>query len=145
MTPDTQVNAIWRNPTIPIVFRQSDMVRVRLPYGHHREVIRRLQRRKKFVWDAQYKCWNLPKTRFNEVVTHLLHHFLNVWVIQPYSEKEICAPACWKARGHLCECSCLGTHHGQGHPDGNWFVVSETLAIREKSLGCKLLRKGELT
>jgi hypothetical protein len=30
-------------------------------------------------------------------------------------------------------CSCLGAHHGEGHPGGRWYIVSETCAVRWKN------------
>ena len=38
-----------------------------------------------------------------------------------------------------------GKHHGSGHPDGKWFVVSDTLAARweEEAWACRLLTRVE--
>jgi len=133
---------IWENRIIPVIYRSGTHVEVRLPYReHNRNFIRSIQRRKKITYNPQYKSWNIPKTRFNELVSLLLREFGRVYVIQGYRETEICAPACWNATGHICECSCLGKNHGTRNPGGNWFVVSEALAIQDrKYLAYKLLK-----
>jgi hypothetical protein len=28
-----------------------------------------------------------------------------------------------------CECSCMGEHHGSGHPGGRWYEVGESFAV----------------
>lgn len=74
----------------------------------------------------------LPAACFSELVERLLRRFGRVYVIQPYNEKEVCAPACWKATGLECACSCMGKNHGAGAPGGRWYEMSETCAVRWK-------------
>jgi len=62
------------------------------------------------------------------------------YVVQPYREHEKCSPACQNARGHECQCSCMGLYQGQGN-DGSWFDVSDTFATRwgEQVRACRLM------
>jgi hypothetical protein len=84
--------------------------------------------------------WELPKFWFNDFVDRALLRYGKVYIIQPYREQEICARACQEARGHECQCSCMGANHGAGH-DGSWFEVSDTFSARwgEHELACRLL------
>lgn len=126
---------------IPIVERTSTNIRIQIPYASdNREWIRKSQRKIRIRWDPIAHAWIAPKSKFNEMTERCLKRYGQVYVIQPYNESERCAPACWNATGHLCECSCLGANHGTGQPDGSWFIVSESLAIR-KGVARKLLKK----
>jgi hypothetical protein len=62
-------------------------------------------------------------------------------LIQPYREQEKCAPSCFNARGHDCQCQCMGANHGRGGPNAGWFVVSDTFATKwgEEHLACRLM------
>lgn len=93
-------------------------------------------------WSFQHEFWELPKSWFNDFVDRSLQRFGQVYIFQPYREQEVCAPACQKAEGHECQCSCMGKNHGAGN-DGSWFEVSETFATRwgDKVIACRLLSK----
>lgn len=121
---------------------QGERLRMRLPYAEDNRGWLREGRRSKPEWLAAYQCWELPKAWFNGLVDSSLLRFGAVYVIQPYREMEKCAPACLNAKGHECECSCMGQNHGQGS-DGTWFEVSETFAFRwgPQHLACRLLRR----
>ena len=133
---------IWRQNQIPVVYRPEDgPLLVRVPYRADNRRWLREERLRKPVWCAQYKCWKMPRAWFGEIVRRLLGEFGEVYVIQPYRPKEVCAPACWNAQGFDCECSCMGANHGSEAGDG-WYVISEACAIQwgAKQLGCRLLR-----
>jgi len=137
------VNAIWGNKLIPVVHRPSgkNSIRIRIPYAEdNRSYLGGGTRKQEPVWDKEMKFWSLPRSRFNEVVDLILKRHENIYIIQPYLETEKCAPACRKATGHECQCSCLGANHGSGN-DGSWFDISESLALRhgKQTLGCRLL------
>jgi hypothetical protein len=85
----------------------------------------------------------LPASRFDELVGMILDRFGRVYIIQPYREKEVCAPACMNAEGFECQCSCLGANHGAANSRG-WFEVSETFAVRygERKWACLLLTRS---
>jgi hypothetical protein len=74
-------------------------------------------------------------------VEQTLKKYKKLYIIQPYRVQEKCAPACWNAEKHECQCSCMGENHGMGNPSGKWFVVSETFATtwRQNELACRLL------
>ena len=140
--------AIWRQRTIPVLYRRGRGHQLLFGFTYSlgdnwnwlMSFGRRIPR-----WSEQYKCWTLPAGWFNPLVSGCLHRFGSVYIIQPYREQEKCAPACWHAVGHECECSCMGANHGSGQPDGNWKVVSDAFATRwnEQELACRLITKAQ--
>ena len=118
---------------------------VKLPYAPGNGDWLRSDHRRKPEWVKQYKCWETPKSWFEDVVRRLLQRFGRVYVIQPYRTQEKCAPACWNATGVECECSCMGANHGSGDPQGKWHVVSDTLAVswHGRPLGCRLIERPQ--
>ena len=147
MTPDIRkAKAIWDNGIIPVVIRRggSQPIRLRLRFAKdNRSWLRKDSRKKDPYWDKNGKYWELPTSRFDEIVSMLLDRFVRVYIIQPYREKEVCAPACMNATGFECQCSCMGANHGSGSSQG-WFEVSETFAVRygTTKLACRLLLKA---
>lgn len=137
------VGSIWNQRQIPVILRRtgrSEKLRVRLPFHENNRSWLQNGRRNKPEWIKSEKYWEVPKSWFNDLVDRCLERFGKVYVIQPYREQEVCAPACLNAKGHECECSCMGANHGQGS-DGTWFEVSDTFAIRwgEQQLAVRLL------
>lgn len=113
-TQDKDAAAIWRQSKIPVVYRQggSEPLMIRLPYRSDNGAWLRGDHRRKPEWVAKYKCWETPKSWFEDVVAQSLRRFGRFYVIQPYRVQEKCAPACWNARGFECECSCMGQTMG---------------------------------
>ena len=147
---DPKLMEIWNQKSIPILFQreQGYPLLVHLPNsGYYQNWLRgRKQRGKKRrnpVWNNQFKCWEVPVAWFEELVKRLLNKYGKVYVIQVYRERNICAPACWNARGSSCVCSCMGVNHGKDYPGGKWYVVSEALAIQwgERKYACRLITK----
>lgn len=136
------INNIWKNKHTPVVYRpKNNDIRIKLPWAHdNRKFLGGGTRKKEPKWIKNKKYWALPKSRFNEIVENVLRHHKKIYIIQPYIETEVCAPACMNARGHECQCSCLGANHGSGN-DGRWFEISESLALKygNETLGCRLL------
>jgi hypothetical protein len=133
----------WGQEQTPVVLRRTgkgQRLRVRLPYAKTNRQWLQNGRRTLPVWIASKKYWELPKTWFNDFVDRALQRYGKVYIIQPYREQEICARACQEARGHECQCSCMGANHGIGN-DGSWFEVSDTFSIRrgQRELACRLL------
>jgi hypothetical protein len=149
VTPHQDMAAIWKQPEIPVVYRQggSAPLLIHLPYKPDNRSWLKGDRRRKLVWNPQDTCWEVPRSRFDDVITRCLHRFGRVYVIQPYRVLEKCAPACWNARGFECECSCLGKHHGSQQPSGNWHIISETFAVRwhDRQLACRLIERTRAT
>lgn len=128
----TNVNEIWGNKVIPVVYRRSGKndIWVRLPFSKdNRSFLGGGTRKQEPVWNAEKKVWSLPRSRFNDVVDLILRRHGKAYIIQPYVDTEKCAPACRNATGHECQCSCLGANHGSGN-DGSWFDISDSLALR---------------
>lgn len=124
----------------PVVIRpRSGPIKVRFRYSPNNFWLLRGNNHRKPAWDGSF--WICPRAWFNETTLRLLKHFGRVYVIQHFNELETCAPACWNARGIECECSCAGAHHGDGSPEGNWYVVDDVFAFRSQgdTRSCKLL------
>lgn len=143
-TPELDAKTIWNNRDIPVLLRRggSNAIRLRMPYHPgNRTWLRNGERKRMPDWVSNGRYWELPASRFNELVEMFLHRFGQVYILQPYREREICSPSCMNAVGFECQCSCFGANHGMGN-DGRWFEVSEACAVRfgPQMLGCRLLR-----
>lgn len=135
---------VWNNRLIPVVIRRggSRPLFIRIPYASsNRSWLKNGDRKKEPEWIANGKYWELPASRFNELVKMILDRFGSLYIIQPYREREVCARACMEANGFECQCSCMGANHGSAHSSG-WFEVSDTFAVRygEKRLACRLIK-----
>lgn len=144
MTVPDRLLLVWSQQDIPVVLRRSgkgERIRARLPYAANNRAWLQAGRRTEPVWNAGEKCWEFPKAWFNDFVRAALGRYGKLYVIQPYREQEVCAPACWNAQGHECQCSCMGANHGAGD-GGRWFEVSETFATRwgRRHLACRLMQ-----
>lgn len=149
-----QMRGIWREAQIPVILRKGNghPLQVKLP-GDPANVIWRVTRgqwlqagrRNKAKWVPRFNCWEVPQAWLNSLVRQILHAFGKLYLIQPYREQEKCAPACFNAKGHDCQCSCMGVNHGQGGPNAGWFVVSDTFATRwgDEDLACRLMLKRD--
>lgn len=135
---------IWRQGAIPVVFRRERPapLLVKLPFavGNHEWL--RGDRHRKPEWNARYKAWEVPRAWFESVVRLCLDRHGESYVVQLHRKRQICAPACWNAGGIDCECSCMGDHHGAGHPCGRWYEIDETLAVSwgVQTYACRLIR-----
>lgn len=137
--------AIWRQSKVPVVYRQGggQPLMIRLPYGPDNRNGLRSDHRRNPEWLVKFKCWETPRSWFEDVVRRSLGRYGRVYVIQPYQVQEKCAPACWNAIGIECECSCMGANHGSGNPPGKWHVVSDTFAVQwqDRLLACRLIEQ----
>lgn len=145
-----ELRAIWKQDRLPVILRKGvgHPLQIKLP-GDVENVMWRItaghwlrsHRHNIPKWDARYRCWDVPQAWLNSLVQQIMRKFGKVYLIQPFREQEKCAPACFNAKGHDCECSCMGANHGQGGPDAGWFTVSETFATRwgETRLACRLM------
>lgn len=146
-TDAARLDRVWNQKHIPVVFRRGgrgERLRIRLPYSADNRAWLQGERRTSAEWNAAERCWEVPKAWFNDFVREALARYGRLYIVQPYREQEVCAPACWNAVGHECNCSCMGANHGAGD-SGGWFEVSETFATRwgERHLACRLMtRKG---
>lgn len=59
--------------------------------------------------------WTVARPHFATVVNALAKKYGEVFVMQDFTEKVTCCDACQRATSDvtMCECSCLGTKHGQ--------------------------------
>ncbi len=140
-----RLREVWNQRSIPVVLRRGgrgERLRVRLPPRADNELWLQGERRTHVEWDLGRRCWEIPKAWFNDFVQAALLRYVQLYVVQPYREQEVCAPACWNAVGPECQCSCMGENHGASS-DGRWFEVSETFATRwrERSLACRLMTR----
>lgn len=140
---DPRLKRIWEQTDLPIVLRRDGKgkkLRVRLPFADNNRIWLQDERRTSPLWSQKHKCWELPKAWFNDFVARALQRYHSLYVIQPYREQEKCSPKCLNARGHECQCSCMGANHGSGN-DGSWFEVNDTFATRwgSRELACRLM------
>lgn len=137
-----KIKKIWRQNIIPVIFRKGKgyPLMLKLPFKEDNRAWLKNNRRNEPIWDKEKGHWQIPKSWFNDTVNRSLKRFHKLYIIQPYKEEEKCAPACWNAQGHECQCSCQGANHGTGN-NLNFFVVSETFAVKwkESQLACRLL------
>lgn len=128
---DSQLKGIWRQTQTPVLFRRGMgyPLLLKLPYAPDNRGWIRNGQRSKPIWCDQYKCWEVPQAWFEKTIRAAFSRFRRIYVIQPVRKQQHCAPACWDAQGIECECSCMGENHGTGHPNGRWYVVSETCAV----------------
>lgn len=142
-----RLKKVWNQQDIPVILRRGKghRTRLRLPFAKENRSWIQGGRKRDPKWFHAKHYWEIPQAWFNDLVSRLLSRFGKVYVIQPYREQEKCAPACWNAKGHECQCSCMGEHHGTGDPGGRWFIASEAFATRwhEQDLACRLLTKNE--
>ena len=140
---DPELVRIWRQQNIPVIFKQpkSNPLLVKLPYSQENFAWLRAENRKKPTWNGIYKAWEVPVSWFDNLIHRALKKYHQVYVIQIYKLQQKCAPACWNAQGFHCECSCMGAHHGSGHPGNSWHEVSETFAFEwgKKQYACRLI------
>ncbi|NRD89150.1 hypothetical protein C8024_06330 [Sphingopyxis sp. BSNA05] len=140
-----KLKTIWNQQTIPVVIRRGgkgQSPRIRLPYSNDNRSWLRGEKKNSPTWFSSAKHWEIPKAWFNDFVQRALLKYGKLYVIQPYREQEKCADACMKAKGHECQCSCMGANHGTGN-DGSWFEISDSFATRwgEQELACRLMKR----
>jgi len=138
-----QLKQIWNQQNIPVVLRSGgkEKLKTRVPYSKDNRAWLKVGHRIDPEWDKEKKYWALPKSWFNDIVIKCIEKHGRVYVIQPYREQEKCAPACWNAKGHECNCSCMGANHGSQGENADWLVISDAFATRwgEKEYACRLL------
>lgn len=120
---------IWGQQRIPVVLRRGgkgELLRVRLPFSEDNRDWLGEGRRSRPTWLSNKACWETPKNWFDDFVKKALKRYGKLYVIQPFREQEVCAPACKNATGHECQCSCMGAYHGTGR-DGSWFEYQRLL------------------
>ena len=143
-TKERKAREVWNNKQIPVFLRRGkESIRIRLPYDpQNRLWLRKNPAQQMPVWNDEHRYWELPKSRFNELVELALNRYGRVYIIQPYREMEKCSPSCMSAKGFECQCSCMGANHGS-HNHAEWFEVNEAFAFKfgERHLACRLLEK----
>lgn len=142
---DSHLSRVWNQRRIPVILRRigkGQRHRVRLPYARTNYVWLKNERRHRPEWSTSGRYWEVPRAWFNDFVNRALERYGQVYIIQPYREQEICASACMNAKGHECQCSCMGANHGAGN-DGSWYEVTESFATRwgDRTLACRLLKR----
>lgn len=81
-------------------------------------------------WNPKSKIWQVSRSAMQEHAKRCLAKWGTCWIVQPYKEREVCAPACQHAQGLECDCSCMGLYHGQGAAAGKWHVVNDAFCVR---------------
>ena len=138
------IDYVWRQQKdIPVILRRTgkgQKLRARLPYSADNRSWLQNGRSTTPSWLASKQYWEIPKAWFDDFVDRALSKYRSLYVIQPYREQEVCAYQCRNAKGHECQCSCMGQYHGQGD-DGAWFDVTDTFSTRwgERMVACRLM------
>lgn len=147
MTDSHRIREIWNQTRVPVIYRggTGKKLMVRLPFRDDNRQFLRSDKRNNPAWIKDKKYWECPASWFNDIVRRTLDRWGSAYVIQPYVEQEKCAPACWNAEGHVCQCSCMGANHGSQSSGAGWFVVSDTFATRwnNSELACRLMRRSD--
>ncbi len=147
-TDERRIKEIWNNSKTSILLRRGgkgEKLRVRICGRKLFDAgdMAWLKDDKKIdpEWNQKLRCWETPKSWFNRLVKNFVQTDGGLYIVQPFREQEKCSPACQNAKGHECQCSCMGEHHGAGNIDSGWFTVSDTFATRwgSKSLACRLI------
>jgi hypothetical protein len=144
-SPPERLRQVWQQTTVPVLFRKGKgyPLMVKLPFAEDNRSWLRAARTRRPEWNGTFKCWETPKAWFSDLVEAILSKYGKLYIIQPYRPQEICAPACWNAVGHECQCSCMGENHGMSAPSGKWLVISDTFATSwgERALACRLMTR----
>ena len=140
-----KIKRIWEGrENIPVIYRkEKSSLRAGFPYRPDNRLWLKEGHRNKPIWNKQERYWSMPASWFDDLVNKTLERYKNVYVIQPYRIQEKCAPACWNAKGHECNCSCMGAQHGSKSAGNAWFIVSDAFATKwtESELACRLIEK----
>lgn len=140
-----KIKEVWSQQRIPVIYRKGKghPLLLRLPFKIDNRAWLQAGRRTNPEWNHEKKYWIIPKAWFNDTIDRSLARWGKIYIIQPHRDQEICASACWNAKGHECQCSCMGANHGQGSSYG-WYEVTETFAVRWQTsdLACRLLTKS---
>jgi hypothetical protein len=148
----SKTEKIWNQQTRPVVLRRGAgrRPRIRVPIDREDSDWIRSTRLwlhnvggKPPTWNSAQSYWEIAAKRFNDLIGLLFSRYPQIHNIQPFLEQEVCASRCWNAQGHDCQCSCMGTNHGQGK-FGAWLEVSDTFATRwgDQEMACRLLTKA---
>lgn len=145
MIPDNKdrIKKVWNQNHSPVIYRRGigSPLLMRLPYKEGNRAWLKHYGRINPQWIIPKKHWEVPQAWFNDLVSRSLSRFGRLYIIQPYRAQEKCAPACWNAQGHECQCSCMGANHGSQSEGNGWYIVSDTFATRWNTveLACRLL------
>ena len=140
---NSRVRKIWNQNQFPVILRRDKgKLRLRLPYSAGNQNWMQENGGHTPEWISDQRYWEVPRRWLNDLVKRALDKYEKLYIIQPFREQEVCAPNCWNALGHDCNCSCMGENHGQGKM-GSWLVVSDTFATRwhDSVFACRLLSK----
>ena len=139
----TKIKTVWNNQRVPVILRRDSWkLRVRLPFAVDKRPWLKASGGINPNWISNGKFWEVPKSWLNNLVQRALDRYNQLYVIQPYRAQRKCAPNCWNATGHDCDCQCMGENHGQGQM-GSWLVISDTFATKwgDAELACRLMTK----
>ncbi len=137
------VESVWNQKSVPVIWRKSSPpILLRVPFKEGNRAWIRNNRRTEPAWNKDLKRWELPAAWFNDLVDRGLERWGKIYILQPYRAEEKCAPACRRAEGHVCQCSCMGMNHG-ANDDAGWFDVSDTFSTRwgHEDVACRLLTR----
>jgi len=84
--PTKDLASVWRQRLIPVFFIEKALF-IRLPYRPaNRQWLEGKAGTRDPIWLSDWKCWKLPRSRFNELVKLVLLDYGKAYIIQPYKE-----------------------------------------------------------
>lgn len=110
-----------------MVFRRADSdLLVKLPFADDNRTFLSKGRAARPAWNLQFKCWELPRSAFNELARRFIDRYGQVYLIQPLNPDQECCASCQNAKGLDCECGCMGKNHGVAMrgTEGAWFDIT---------------------
>jgi hypothetical protein len=88
---DPKLRRIWGQGRIPVVLRRGkgEPLRVRLPYAEANRAWLRGENRNKPQWNPRFKCWETPKSWFENLIRRALWIYESIYAIQPFNHSTI--------------------------------------------------------
>lgn len=79
------------------------------------------------TWSRAEGVWLVSRTHFAVLVRESTKRFGSAEIWTDHRSKEVCTPACQRAKGDECVCSCGGRHHKGGEPIEGWVDLGGVL------------------
>lgn len=150
-----RIKQVLRQRSVPSIVRKvsddQQGLHVRLPFDPtNRAWLAKGKQEWRVDWNDAKEHWVTPVSWFADdaacgyigLAKRCLERYGQLYIIQPYMPTKKCAPACMNAAGLICDCSCMGEHHGEGGPNADWFVVNEAFCVKTagpRQVACRLV------
>jgi hypothetical protein len=116
MDDDQKLRQVWNQLKIPVIVRGSGTVHLRLPWARDERDWLRGDHARHPLWVADKRHWVIPQKWLNKFVDRALHKYGQLYIIQPYREKETCTAACQDTAAFYRWQDSLGPHYQDRQP-----------------------------